>query len=245
MGVGTADRDLGHLLPPFRQRLERVLEEVAAAVGEAWRLVEGYRSPERQLHLYAQGRTRPGRRVTWQRTPRWHGAGLAADCIPARHGYRAPMAWWRQYREIYLEHGLDNPAWEQGDLNHVQLSDPALRAQGLAWARAGFPQTGETVPAPGGLRVLVAGHLVPDAEAGLQEGRLWARVRPLADALGLVILKVARAGERAEVTLASETREYTLPVVIEAGRGLVRVRDLPAKVRWDERARVVTVDPQE
>lgn len=138
MSVDTADRDWNHLHPEFAKRLRAVLDEVGAATHEPWVLVEGYRSEARQHWLYGQGRTRPGRKVTWVRDPKWHGCGLAADVMPAHKAYAAPRAWWEQLQAIGRKHGLSNPAWTSGDLGHLQFSDEALRARALAWAARGF-----------------------------------------------------------------------------------------------------------
>lgn len=115
------DRDINHLNPVFRQKLLEVLAEVERATGEKWVLEEGLRSQARQTWLYAQGRTRPGAVVTWKKVPTWHGSGRAADVRPAR-GYRVPRSHWETLRQIYLRHGLDNPAWKNGDLGHIQLT---------------------------------------------------------------------------------------------------------------------------
>jgi hypothetical protein len=53
---------------------------MAAEFGHSVRIVEGYRSTERQNALFEQGRTQPGDVVTWTRASR-HIDGLAADVI--------------------------------------------------------------------------------------------------------------------------------------------------------------------
>jgi hypothetical protein len=132
------DNDWGHLYPMFRIQLQKVLKEVSEASGMEWTLVEGYRSHVRQLYLFAQGRTRPGKIVTWLRSPKWHGTGLAADVMPKRLGYKAHRKYWELLRVIYRRHGLENPAWEKGDLGHIQLSDSKMRLEALAWVKRGF-----------------------------------------------------------------------------------------------------------
>jgi hypothetical protein len=245
MSVAVADKDPRHLFPVFREKLLRVLQELEAALGEPWMIVEGYRSQERQSWLYAQGRTRPGRIVTWMRTPKWHGTGLAADCIPRGRGYGAPMSWWERYRAIYHAHGLNNPAWGNGDLGHVQLSDDAMRARSLVWVRAGFPALSgaSTPPAAGGIRVVVGGERVEDADAYLDEGRVWAKLRPVTDALDLVIAAVRGSGTTREAVVIDDTHEWVVPVVLRQGRAFARVRDIPARLRWDPSTQTALLDP--
>ena len=237
MSIRSADRDWNHLYPPFREQLRPVLEAVATATGEPWRIVEGYRSPERQLWLYAQGRTRPGRIVTWMKTPKWHGTGLAADVLPTRRGYGAPMRYWEALRAAYQAVGLGNPAWRKGDLGHVQLTDNALRGQSLPWVRAGFPATEPAAPSPE-LTVIVNGEVVPDADAFRRSGSVWAALRPIADALELTIT----AAHQGQATLVSDHYTWAVPLEIREGRGFVPVRQLPAQVQWDGATKTVSID---
>lgn len=137
------DNHLDHLYPDFRVKLEKVLEEVGQATGHKWVLVEGYRSKERQLEIYAQGRTKPGPIVTWKKTPTWHGTGLAADVAPisANNGqvtYQCPRWFWETLRKIGQKHGLINPAWSKGDLGHLQDGDTKLLVKAQAFINRGF-----------------------------------------------------------------------------------------------------------
>ncbi len=141
----TIDRDWEHLYLEFRKRLRLVFAEAEIATGHPWVIGEGFRSQERQTMLYNQGRTTPGDIVTWMRHPTHHGAGLAADCYPAKADgktpdYDAPHSAFEKFRAIYQKHGLGNGAWEKGDLGHVELIDPAIQAKAEAWVKAGFPQ---------------------------------------------------------------------------------------------------------
>lgn len=138
MRIDRADSSPDHLYPEFRRKIERVMQEFEKHTGEALTLVEGFRSQARQDYLYAQGRTRPGPKVTWVRSTRWHGAGLAADVMPSKHGYHASREWWELIKHLGEAHGLSNPAWAKGDLGHLQLTDEALRRLALAWVAAGF-----------------------------------------------------------------------------------------------------------
>jgi hypothetical protein len=78
--VNTPVRDPGALLPEFRTKLDRVIARMKSEYGHDVTLVETTRSAERQRHLYAQGRTRPGPVVTWTQDSA-HQLGAAADVV--------------------------------------------------------------------------------------------------------------------------------------------------------------------
>jgi peptidoglycan L-alanyl-D-glutamate endopeptidase CwlK len=135
------DNKIQHLHPAFRAKLLQIIEAVEKATKCSWVIVEGYRSQARQDWLYAQGRTRPGPIVTWIKSPRWHGCGLAADLAPTKGGqvwYACPRTYWETLRGIYQAHGLGNPAWSKGDLGHVQSLNKDFQATAKAWCEGGF-----------------------------------------------------------------------------------------------------------
>lgn len=242
MSIKTVDNNLLHLWPPFREKLMRVLEETSEKTGQAWFMAEGYRSPERQLYLWAQGRTRPGPIITWMKTPKRHGAGIAADCYPrVKNLNAAPMSWFRTYREIYQRHGLANGAWGKGDLGHVELLDEAQRQKALVWVRAGFP-SGEALSTHSAVRVYVNGHEVEDAQATLREGRVWLALRPVADALEWTIADV----QGGKALLVDDEQELEIPVDVAQGRGFVQARSLEpilTKLQWvDSTKKLFIVD---
>lgn len=92
-----------------------------------------YRSQAEQDELYAQGRTKPGRKVTWTRTSRHsetlngHPAATAWDFVPLVNGKpvwsAADPAWriaGREATKLGLEWGGDWSA-AQRDLPHIQM----------------------------------------------------------------------------------------------------------------------------
>ncbi|HET9855995.1 MAG TPA: M15 family metallopeptidase [Methylomirabilota bacterium] len=117
------DRDPDHLVPEFWTRLQRALEQLAAA-GTPFRFHEGFRTVERQQWLYGSGRPRatfgrPGAIVTnadgvgVRSNHQGNGAagsGRAADCYPLRDGrviipaLSDPL--WKAYAEAARAHGL-------------------------------------------------------------------------------------------------------------------------------------------
>lgn len=76
------------------------------AIGHPMRVTEGYRSPARQMWLYAQGRTRPGPIVTSVRSS-MHTQGRAVDCVFLAKG--GGIAWdgpWAEYGRRAKRRGL-------------------------------------------------------------------------------------------------------------------------------------------
>lgn len=66
--------------------LVRVVRRALAISPIDFMVLEGVRTPERQLELYAQGRTRPGNKVTWTKVSnhfkKADGFGHAVDLAP-------------------------------------------------------------------------------------------------------------------------------------------------------------------
>ena len=83
--------DLSLLAPQFRAAVEEALAKCKAAGFDAM-VYEGFRSNARQAFLFAQGRTRPGAKVTNASTSltSWHGYGLAVDVVH-RTGFWEPF----------------------------------------------------------------------------------------------------------------------------------------------------------
>jgi peptidoglycan LD-endopeptidase CwlK len=122
--VHKHDSDLSKLHPSVRKAVEAVQKKLDAEK-IPMRVFEAYRGPERQAHLYAQGRTRPGDKVTnagpWGS---YHQFGMAADFVRFENGKwnwndKSPQerADWKRYHEIARENGLEPLSWE---LPHVQ-----------------------------------------------------------------------------------------------------------------------------
>jgi peptidoglycan L-alanyl-D-glutamate endopeptidase CwlK len=67
-------------------QLVRVVERAIELSRVDFMVLEGVRTPERQKQLYAQGRTRPGPKVTWTLTSnhfvKADGFGHAVDLVP-------------------------------------------------------------------------------------------------------------------------------------------------------------------
>lgn len=75
----SVNRDMRLLSPFFADRVAKAVAH-CYQLGYPVEVFEGYRSPERQDWLYAQGRTRDGKVVTKARAwESWHQFGLACD----------------------------------------------------------------------------------------------------------------------------------------------------------------------
>lgn len=108
-------RSLDDLLPPVR---ERALAFIAACRAEGIELLvtSTYRSLASQAVLYAQGRTKPGKRVTNARPGQsFHNWRVAFDVVPLRNG-----------QPVWGTSGADGLLWQRiGELGE---------AAGLEWA---------------------------------------------------------------------------------------------------------------
>jgi len=93
--------------PEFRAKLE-LFERRLAERGIRVKIVCGYRSPEEQNRLYAQGRTEAGKVVTNARGGQsWHNFGLAADYAFVVNGQITWKGPWNIFGRIAHECGLE------------------------------------------------------------------------------------------------------------------------------------------
>ncbi len=79
-------RDLNDLLPPVRQRVEKMIADCKAA-GIDLLVTSTYRDNASQDALYAQGRTAPGKKVTNAKAGQsFHNYRCAVDVVPVNNG---------------------------------------------------------------------------------------------------------------------------------------------------------------
>jgi hypothetical protein len=99
-------KDFG-LLPEVQSKAN-LLIEMAGTVGMDIRITEGYRSPERQNELYAQGRTTPGKIVTWAKAGEsYHQSRKAFDvCFKGSDPYPNDDTKWKRLADIGQSIGL-------------------------------------------------------------------------------------------------------------------------------------------
>ncbi len=95
------------LNPEFDAKLQ-LFEKKLAANGIKVVLTCGYRSTEEQNHLYAIGRTKPGKKVTNARGgSSWHNYGLAGDYAFVINGKVTWNGPWATFGKIARECGLE------------------------------------------------------------------------------------------------------------------------------------------
>lgn len=83
-------------LQPLIERKANSIVKSMAALGYPVRIVEGYRSIERQNELYSQGRTKPGKIVTNAKGGEsFHNYGVAVDFVFLKEGYNASDKLWK------------------------------------------------------------------------------------------------------------------------------------------------------
>jgi len=132
------------LHPVFRQKIDDLLA-LLAEEQIPFRLFEGFRSPERQQYLYAQGRSRPGLIVTKARpgASYHHQYGLAGDFVLFENGEWSwdtsgeKARYWQRLQEIGKTLGLEPLSFE---MPHLQLA--GLRIADLAAGR--YPEGGDS-----------------------------------------------------------------------------------------------------
>jgi peptidoglycan LD-endopeptidase CwlK len=129
--LASADRRWEQMDPEFVQRVLRVFKVMRDEHGYEMALLEGWRSPERQTLLAAQGAhvTQAG---AWQS---YHQHGLAVDSAFLRNGKlviseRDPWAMrgYQLYGEVAARMGLTwGGRWKMMDLGHVEWRKPGVK----------------------------------------------------------------------------------------------------------------------
>lgn len=139
--VESRDRREDHLHPAVRAAVQKTLATLNAN-GVPFALFEGYRTPERQAWLHAQGRTRPGAVVTHAKPwTSYHQYGLACDLVLFENGAwswndkGSHGGWWDQMAAEAKANGLETLSFERP---HVQWAGVTDLAKGL-----GFPPAGD------------------------------------------------------------------------------------------------------
>lgn len=80
-------------------RLAAVVRDAALRTRQKFMVVEGRRTLARQQELYAQGRTKPGKVVTWTMKSK-HIEGLAVDLAPLDESGAIPWGDFAAFKEI-------------------------------------------------------------------------------------------------------------------------------------------------
>jgi peptidoglycan L-alanyl-D-glutamate endopeptidase CwlK len=111
------------VMPLVQRKADAVVAEMAAR-GHAVRMVEGYRSIERQNELYAQGRTTAGAVVTNAKGGQsFHNYGVAVDFVFRKEGYNASDTLWALLGKVGKLQGFEWGGDWQGfvDRPHFEL----------------------------------------------------------------------------------------------------------------------------
>jgi len=158
--------DPERLVPEFRHRIDRVISRMESEYGHEVKLVEGYRSPDRQRAIYAQGRTQPGPVATWTQES-LHSQGRAADLI-VDGGWDSPEGFAR-LQQVAKEEGLG--VLGSKDPGHLEL--PGDGSSGRRASRPGSPSMARgavprpaRVPRPISARVATAARVARPASPG-------------------------------------------------------------------------------
>lgn len=101
-----SSRVVNGLQPIVERQAEMVIKEMAKQ-GHHVRIVDGFRSVEKQDELYAQGRTESGPIVTQAKGGEsFHNYGVAVDFVFVKEGYNASTSKWQLLGDIGKKHGF-------------------------------------------------------------------------------------------------------------------------------------------
>lgn len=114
-------RDVNELEPEAKKGC-LMLIEMCEKAGIPITIVETFRPQERQNYLYAQGRTRAGKVVTWTKSS-FHTTRRAFDFIHKTLGYNAPESFWKRVADMAQNIGFTAGYYFKGqkDRPHIQL----------------------------------------------------------------------------------------------------------------------------
>lgn len=135
-------RDIADLTPAT-QALAKAFQRACAQVGLDVLIYSTKRDNAYQAHLYAQGRTHPGKVVTNAKPgTSWHNYGVAFDAVPLRDGKpvwgsKAPAdrALWQTMGQCGERAGLEwGGRWKFVDMPHFQATQGKTIAQAQAGA---------------------------------------------------------------------------------------------------------------
>jgi len=122
-----ASRDLKDLAPKVEQAARKALVECAQA-GMDILVTCTYRSGAEQDQLYAQGRTKPGKKVTNAKAGQsFHQWRVALDIVPLVGGkpeWSGTHPHWQAAAKIFISHGFEwAGAWKRfRELPHFQMT---------------------------------------------------------------------------------------------------------------------------
>lgn len=128
------DGDISKLHPAVRDKVRAIRDQLHKE-SIPFEVFEAFRTPERQVNLWAQGRSRPGNKVTW--VGPWksiHQYGLAVDMVLKIDGkwswddQGAEAGHWTRMHEIAKEHGM-TPLYNSRD---QLIEKPHIQLEGMS-----------------------------------------------------------------------------------------------------------------
>lgn len=146
----SRDGDISKLHPAIRDKVRAIRDQLQKEK-IPFEVFEAFRTPERQANLWAQGRTKPGNKVTW--VGPWksiHQYGLAVDFVLFIDGQWKwddsgdRSKWWDRMHELAKHHGMTPIFDSQGRLiekPHVQLKG----ASGSELYQGKYPPGGDGI----------------------------------------------------------------------------------------------------
>lgn len=154
------------LHPVMREAVQKV-QETLEKEGIPLKIFEAFRYPEKQADLYAQGRSKPGKVITYaQPWYSYHQYGLAVDFVIFKDGKwdwgmdGEKKKWWARMQELGKQYGLSPLDFETPHLQIGGTSSNALThghypdggddawAENLAASIASWQQTPSAPPSP-------------------------------------------------------------------------------------------------
>jgi len=133
---------LDSLEPDFKIIMEQILKKVSESTGLTWVPTSGRRTMKEQADIYAQGRTKPGRKVSNAppgSSP--HNFGLGCDCAPmTKDGkdiwWNAPAGFWDAYGACCEEAGMTWGGHFKSITDLPHCEHPRWKAEQVKWRKS-------------------------------------------------------------------------------------------------------------
>lgn len=175
MNITTACRDISELHPIAQKACKLFLDECKRAGLDIF-ITETYRSQERQNYLYEQGRTRPGKVVTWTRNSN-HKSRLAWD-IACNKPSLYDVATIKKAGQIAMSLGIGwGGVWKTPDMPHFEVT--------TNWV---VPINKEEVKVAATAEAKVMLNDNKSVPAIIIDGRTYVQIRELSELLGLKLV---------------------------------------------------------
>lgn len=141
--MSVTDTRLAKVHPELAKRMYRIIQSLSTQ-GITLVVVQGLRTYAEQDAMYAQGRTKPGKRVTNAKGGQSnHNFGLAVDVAPMKAGkidWNAPLNVWQAIGKAGELEGLEwGGRWKSFvDMPHLQLPGPSVAECHILYTNGGL-----------------------------------------------------------------------------------------------------------